>query len=62
MESVSGERLDHGGGVAAVIKGVGLIEMIDARWLRHDQEAITAGEAVAGMIRNGLGFSTRPVS
>jgi len=34
--------------------------MIDARWLVHDQEEITAGEAVAGMILNGLGFSERP--
>jgi transposase len=36
--------------------------MIDARLPRHDQEAITAGEAVAGMILNGLGFSNRPLS
>jgi transposase len=62
MESVSVERLDHLGVVASVIKGLGLIEMIDARLLRHDQEEITAGEAVAGMILNGLGFSNRPLS
>ena len=46
MESVSVERLDHVGVVASVIKGLGLIERIDARWLLHDQEEITAGEAV----------------
>jgi hypothetical protein len=62
MESVSVERLDHLGVVASVSKGVGLIEMIDARWLLHDQEEITAGEAVAGMLLKGLGFSNRPVS
>ena len=62
MESVSVERLDHLGVVASVIKGLGLIEMIDARLLVHDQEEITAGEAVAGMILNGLGFSNRPLS
>jgi len=45
-----------------VIKGVGLRERIDARWLRHDPEEITAGEAVAGMSLNGLGVSPRPVS
>jgi hypothetical protein len=28
----------------------------------HDQEEITAGEAVAGMILNGLGFSDRPLT
>ena len=53
MESVSVERLDHLGVVASVIKDVGIIEMIDARFPRHDQEEITAGEAVAGMILNG---------
>ncbi len=62
MESVSVERLDHLGIVASVIKAVGLIEMIDARLLLHEQEALTAGEAVAGMIRNGLGLATRPWS
>src|SRR6059058_2249156 len=62
MESVSVERLDHLGIVASVIKDLGLIEMIDARLLLHDQEEITAGEAVAGMILNGLGFANRPLS
>ena len=36
--------------------------MSDARLPRHNQEAITAGEAVAGMVLNGLGFSNRPLS
>src|SRR5712691_8813264 len=62
MESVSVERLDHLGVVASVIKDLGIIEMIDARLLLHDQEEITAGEAVAGMILNGLGFANRPLS
>lgn len=62
MEAVSVERLDHLGVVAAVIKELGIIERIDARLPRHDQEVITAGEAVAGMILNGLGFSNRPLS
>jgi transposase len=62
VEAVSVERLDHLGVVASVIKELGIIAMIDARLPRHDQEAITAGEAVAGMILNGLGFSNRPLS
>ena len=62
MASVSVERLDHLGVVASVINDLGLIEMIDARLLVHDQEEITAGEAVAGMILNGLGFSDRPLT
>jgi transposase len=56
------ERLDHFGIVSSVIKDLGIIEMIDARVPSHDQEEITAGEAVGGMILNGLGFSNRPVS
>ena len=62
VDAVSVERLDHLGVVASVIKELGIIEMIDARLPRHNQEAITAGEAVAGMILNGLGFSKRPWS
>ena len=62
MESISVERLDHLGVVAAVIKDLGIIEMIDARVPPHDQEEITTGEAVEGMIVNGLGFANRPMS
>jgi transposase len=62
MESVSVERLDHLGIVASVIKDLGITGMIDARLGQHDQEEITAGEAVAGMVLNGLGFSDRPMT
>jgi len=62
MESVSVERLDHLGVVASIIKDLGIIEMIDARVPPHDQEEITTGEAIAGMIVNGLGFANRPLS
>lgn len=62
MESVSVERLDHLGVVASVIKNLGIVEMIDARLGLHDQEEISAGEAVSGMILNGLGFSDRPLT
>ena len=36
--------------------------MIDARLIPDAQEVITPGEAVAGMILNGLGFANRPLS
>ena len=36
--------------------------MIDARLVPDSQEEITPGEAVAGMILNGLGFANRPLS
>jgi transposase len=48
--------------IAAVIKDVGLIDMLDARLVPESQEGITPGEAVAGMMLNGLGFANRPLS
>jgi hypothetical protein len=62
MESLRVERLDHFGLIVSVIKNLRLIEMIDARLVPDAQEEITPGEAMAGMIRNGLGFTNRPLS
>src|SRR5437764_12245192 len=50
MASVHVERLDHLGLIAWMIKDLGLIRMIDARLGPDEQEEITPGEAVAGMI------------
>ena len=62
MESIHVERLDHLGLLAAVIKDVGRIGLIDARLVPAEQEEITAGEAIAGMLLNGLGCAHRPMS
>ena len=62
MEQVRVERLDHLGLIAAVIKDLGLIGMIDRRLVPDAPERITPGEAVAGMILKGLGFAHRPLS
>jgi len=62
MEDLKVERLDHLGIISGVIKDLGLIERIDERIVADADEAITTGEAVAGMILNGLGFSQRPPS
>jgi transposase len=62
MISIRVERLDHLGVIAAVIKDLGLIPMINARLVPDAQEAITPGEAIAAMILNGLGFANRPLS
>jgi transposase len=62
MEAVRVERLDHLGLIASVINDLGLVSMIDARLKPDDQEEITPGEAVKGMILNGLGFANRPLS
>ena len=56
------ERLDHHGVVAGVIDDLGIVEMIDEMLGTDEQEEISMGEAVKGMIINGLGFSDKPVS
>lgn len=56
------ERLDHLGVIAGVIKDLKLVEFIDDRIPRDIREEISCGEAVAGMIINGLGFSDRPLT
>jgi transposase len=48
--------------IASVIKDLGLIHMINARLVPDAQEVLTPGEAIAGMILNGLGFAHRPLS
>jgi Domain of unknown function (DUF4277) len=62
MESGSVERLHHFWVFTSVINDLSCIEIIDARLGRRDQEESTAGEAVAAMLLNGLGFSNRPRS
>lgn len=56
--------LDHLGIVAGVIKDLGLVAEIDKRLQKdiQNQERITAGEAIASMTINSLGFSDRPLS
>jgi transposase len=62
MTSVHVERLDHLGLIACMIKDVGRISRIDTRLIPDAPEEITPGEAVAGMILNGLGCANRPLS
>lgn len=54
---VNTQRVDHLGIVAGMIKDLGLIELINQRIPTDNREEISTGEAVAGMILNGLGFS-----
>ena len=60
--SVKVEDIDHLGIVSGVIQDLGIIDMIDSRIPPDEREEITTGEAIAGMIINGLGFSDRPIS
>jgi Domain of unknown function (DUF4277) len=48
--------------MAAVIKDLGLMSMMDRHLVPDDQAVMTPGEAVAGMMLNGLGFAHRPFS
>lgn len=57
MEDLKISRLDHLGIVSGTIKDLNIIEMIDDRIGTSKQEVISPGEAVAGMIYNGLGFT-----
>lgn len=54
--------MNHLGVVAGVIKDLKIVEFIDERLGVYPDESITAGESVAGMIINGLGFSNKPLS
>jgi transposase len=56
------ERLDHLGIVAGVIKDLRISELIDERLGTYEGETLSAGETVAGMIINGLGFSNKPMT
>ncbi|MBF0204951.1 MAG: IS1634 family transposase, partial [Desulfamplus sp.] len=56
------KRLDHFGLVAGAIKDLKIIELIDSHFEKDDKEHISTGEAIAGMIINGLGFTQLPMS
>jgi hypothetical protein len=62
MEQMRVERLDHFGVIVAMIKDIGLIDMIDRRLVPDQQDRSTPGEAVAGMSLDGVGFANRPLS
>lgn len=64
MENLRVSRLDHLGIISGVIDDLGLVQAIDTR-LRKDKnglEEISPGEAIKGMILNGLGFVSKPLS
>ncbi|MCI5113606.1 MAG: DUF4277 domain-containing protein [Candidatus Electrothrix sp. AX1] len=54
--------MDHLGIVAGTIKDLGLVELIDSHLGHYEDETLSVGETVAGMILNGLGFSNKPLS
>ena len=55
-------RLDHHGIVAGVIDDLNIVTLLDKYLPQDEKQEITPGEAIKGMIMNGLGFSNRPLS
>jgi len=56
------KRLDHLGVIAGVIKDLGLKDMLEEKLGKQEGEKISAGEAIVGMILNGLGFTNSVLS
>ena len=56
------KRLDHHGLVAGVIEDLKIVSLVDQYLPQGDKQEISPGEAVKGMIMNGLGFANRPLS
>ena len=61
MPQTQVKRLDHFGIIAGIIKRLEIVETIDNMLGCDEQEHISKGEAVAGMILNGLGYTNRPL-
>jgi len=62
MEILHTKRLDNLGIVMGALKEFGIINLIDQKIGKNDQNIISTGEAVAAMVMNGLGFVSRPLS
>lgn len=64
MDTVSYDikRLDHLGVVAGTIRDLGIVELIDKIFGTDKREEISIGESIAGMVINGLGFTSQPLS
>jgi transposase len=62
MEQVRVERLAHIGVLASLIQDLGLVNMSDTRRVPAAHAMMTPGDAVAGMILQGLGLAQRPLS
>ena len=55
------KRIDHLGIVSGTIKDLDIVDMINKQVGSDEQEEISSGEVIAGMIMNGLGFVSRPL-
>jgi len=56
------KRLDHHEIVAGVIEDLQIVSLLDQYLPQDEKQEISPGEAVKGMLMNGLGFANRPLS
>ncbi|MFT7411715.1 MAG: hypothetical protein ACI9J4_000054 [Paraglaciecola sp.] len=54
-------RLDHHGMVAGVIDDLNIVPLLDKHLPQDDMQEIPSGEAIKGMIMNGLGPLNPPL-
>jgi hypothetical protein len=59
--NTSVKDLDHCGIVAGIIDEIGLVAQIDQIISKHGNQKVTTGQAVKGMILNGLGMISSPL-
>lgn len=62
MEILYTKRLDNLGIVMGTLREFGIIDLIDQKIGKDAQHNVSAGEAIAAMVMNGLGFLSRPLS
>lgn len=62
VEVIASKQLDHHGIVAGVIADLGLQELIDSRLTQGSSTKISHGQAIAAMLINCLGFTSRPLT
>jgi len=53
------KRLDHLGIIAALVEGLGIVDLVDARLPKLRHHTLTHGDVVLALILNGLGFTQR---
>ena len=56
------KKIEHHGIVAGIIDDLGIVKLVDQYLPQDKEQKITPGQAIKGMIINGLGFSNRPLS
>ena len=62
MDILASKHLDHHGVVAGVIDDLNLVKRIDERLDSTGESKVSPGQAIAAMLINCLGFTSKPLS